>query len=55
MYGCLENRLGRMLNKKDFTSYPINNINSGKKSMRLISRITNENYDSDNVSNRILL
>lgn len=48
--GCLEKRLGRILNKKDFTSYPINNINFGKKSTRLMSRITNENYDSDNVS-----
>jgi hypothetical protein len=37
--GCIEERLGRQLNKKDFTDYPINDINSWKKSERLKSRL----------------
>lgn len=36
--GCLENRMGRILNSNDFTSAPINSINQ-MKSERLINRL----------------
>lgn len=39
--GCIEERLGRQLNKEDFTNYPINDINYWEKSERLKSRLTN--------------
>lgn len=37
---CLEKRLGRKLNKTDFTDCYINRITYGKKSTLLIERLT---------------
>ena len=39
--GCLETRIGRKLNKSDFTNCTINDVKFGQKSMRLIDRIKN--------------
>ena len=39
--GCLETRIGRKLNKSDFTNCTINDVKFGQKTMRLIDRITN--------------
>lgn len=36
--GCVENRLGRVLTKDDFTRYPVN-LDFGKKSDRLLNRL----------------
>ena len=40
--GCLENRIKRLLSKKDFTNYPINTSYGFYRSKRLKSRILNE-------------
>ena len=37
---CLENRLGRKLNKADFTLCTINGFRHGFKSKRLVERLT---------------
>lgn len=37
--GCLEKRIGRMLKSGDFIHWPINNVNQGYKSERLIDRL----------------
>ncbi len=42
--GCMEARLGRKLNKNDFTSCYINQLNYGAKSDRLRDRLTREEY-----------
>lgn len=39
--GCLEDRLGRKLTYRDFTNAPVNRLNFGTKSARLIDRLTN--------------
>lgn len=38
--GCLESRIGRLLNHKDFTNFPINKPGYFYASNRLISRRT---------------
>jgi len=38
--GCLENRLGRCLTKKDFIKAPVNRLDVFHKSDRLIDRLT---------------
>lgn len=39
--GCLEERLNRKLTIRDFTDAPVNRLNFGTKSARLIDRLTN--------------
>lgn len=39
---CMEQRLGRLLNKDDFTDCYINRLNYGSKSARLVDRLTRE-------------
>lgn len=41
--GCIEDRLGRKLTIRDFTDAPVNRLNFGTKSARLIDRLTNRN------------
>ncbi len=38
---CVENRLGRKLNKKDFTKLPINTVET-KRSLKLRNRLSNK-------------
>lgn len=38
--GCLEKRIGRKLNRTDFTDAYINRIGWGSKSARLLNRLT---------------
>lgn len=38
--GCVESRLGRALTASDFTDAPVNSLEYGRKSERLISRLT---------------
>lgn len=40
--GCLESRVGRRLHMGDFIHWPINNVNQGAKSPRLIDRLMRE-------------
>lgn len=40
--GCLEGRLGRLLNRHDFPDVTINNPKFEAKSMRLLERMKNE-------------
>jgi len=37
---CCEKKLGRRLNKHDFTDCYINDLNFGEKSLKLIDRLT---------------
>lgn len=38
--GCVESRLGRELNASDFTDAPVNSLDFGRKSERLIARLS---------------
>jgi hypothetical protein len=40
--GCLESRLGRTLNRNDFTSAHINNYRKNAMSLRLVERLKTE-------------
>ena len=44
--GCLEGRLGRMLQPIDFTDVPLNDLDFGWKTDRLDSRLTGRAEES---------
>jgi len=39
--GCLESRRGRLLTSNDFSPVPLNRMNFGMGSERLVNRLTN--------------